>query len=427
MQKKISAVILIISLFLLCYPTAQMLTNRADQFITGKNALPDRFDAALPVQTEYPASQLGCIRSAATPSSLYARAYCLMDSDSGRILLEKEGDTQMPMASTTKIMTCILALESGRLREHVEVSSYAASMPDVQLNIRQGEKYLLKDLLYSLMLESHNDTAVAIAEHLGGTVEGFAEQMNAKARELGCTNTHFVTPNGLDNPEHYTTAVELCRIASYAIENKAFKKIINTKSYSFQEQTGKRNFTVHNHDSFLDRYSGAIGIKTGFTGNAGYCFCGAAKRNGRTQITAVLACGWPPNKTWKWADTGKLMDFGFDGFETTKIPTGKDTYTLPVKNGQAASVDVTREELPALSYPLTAADTITVRVELPESLDAPARAGDIAGYESYYVGEDCLCQVPFVVQSDSAEINSAFWRKKICGLFLGIADTSKQR
>lgn len=419
MQKKLSAVILIVSLCLLCKPTAQLLTSRADQFIAGKDAIPDGYNIMLPARTEYPASQLGCSSSAATPSSLYAKAYCVIDADSGRVLLQKEGNTQLPMASTTKIMTCILALESGRLSESVEVSSYAASMPDVQLNIRQGEKYLLKDLLYSLMLESHNDTAVAIAEHLGGTVEGFAKQMNEKAQELGCVDTHFVTPNGLDNPEHYTTAVELCKIASYAIENKEFLEIINTKSYSFQEQSGKRRFSVHNHDAFLDRYSGAIGVKTGFTGNAGYCFCGAARRNGQTLISAVLACGWPPNKTWKWADTTKLMDFGFKGFKTTEIPAGEEKYTLPVENGQLASVDVVREETPSLSYPLTAADTITVEVDLPDSLTAPVRAGDIAGYENYYVGEECLCSLPFTIQADSAEIDGAFWREKIIGLFLG--------
>lgn len=419
MQKKISAVILIVSLCMLCHPMARRLSQSAEQFIPAKQSIPAGQDDRLPSQTTYAASELGCVQSAATPSSLYAKAYCVMDAESGRVLLQKEGDRQMPMASTTKIMTCILALESDRLLETVEVSSYAASMPDVQLNIRQGEKYLLKDLLYSLMLESHNDTAVAIAEHLGGTVEGFARQMNEKAEELGCTDTHFVTPNGLDNPEHYTTAVELCKIAAYAVQNKEFLKIINTRSYSFQEQSGKRSFTVNNHDAFLSQYDGAIGVKTGFTGNAGYCFCGAAKRNGRTLISSVLACGWPPNKSFKWADTKKLMDFGFHGFEIKEIPANGDSYTLPVREGQIGSVTVTREETPQLSYPLTAADEITVREELPDCLQAPVRAGDIAGYESYYVGAECLCRIPLVIQEDSPKIDSAFWRKNIFGLFFG--------
>ena len=132
------------------------------------------------------------------PGDLYAQSAVLMDADTGRILFEKNGEQQMPMASTTKIMTLLVTLENADLEGEVLVSSYAASMPDVQLNIREGERYRLRDLCYSLMLESHNDTAVAIAEHVGGSVEGFASMMNQKARDLGCFHTYFITPNGLD-------------------------------------------------------------------------------------------------------------------------------------------------------------------------------------------------------------------------------------
>ena len=142
--------------------------------------------------------------------TLHARAWVLMDADSGRILAEKDADTAYPMASTTKILTCILALEQGNPDDWVGVSEKAASMPDVQLNMRAGERYHLSDLLYSLMLESHNDTAAAIAEHVAGSVEAFADLMNERAAEFGCQNTHFVTPNGLDRSdkkgEHQTTA-----------------------------------------------------------------------------------------------------------------------------------------------------------------------------------------------------------------------------
>ena len=131
-------------------------------------------------------------------SQLYARSAVLMDADSGRLLIEKDADHPMPMASTTKIMTCILTLESAQLDDLVTVSAYAAKMPEVKLHIMEGEHYKLKDLLYSLMLESHNDAAVAIAEHVGGSVEGFAQMMNEKAKAIGCMNTFFITPNGLD-------------------------------------------------------------------------------------------------------------------------------------------------------------------------------------------------------------------------------------
>jgi len=202
----------------------------------------------------------------------------LMDGENNRVLYEVNGYKELPMASTTKIMTCIIALEQGNLNDVVTVSSYAASMPDVQLNIRQGEQYYLKDLLYPLMLESHNDVAVAIAEHIGGSVEGFATMMNDKARALGCNNTNFVTPNGLDADGHYTTARDLAVIASYAIKNEDFIKITNTPSYQFKEINNKRSFNVTNKNKFLYMMDGAIGVKTGFTSKAGYCFVGALKR-----------------------------------------------------------------------------------------------------------------------------------------------------
>ena len=139
-------------------------------------------------------------------------------------------------------MTCIVALEQGDLKDVVNVSSNAARMPDVQLNINTGESYYLKDLLYSLMLESHNDVAVAIAEHIGGSVEGFATMMNDKARSLGCNNTNFVTPNGLDAEGHYTSARDLAVIAAYALGNKDFIAITNTASYQIKEVDNKRSF-----------------------------------------------------------------------------------------------------------------------------------------------------------------------------------------
>ena len=227
---------------------------------------------------------------------LNSLAALLMDAENNRVLYEVNGYQEMPMASTTKIMTCIIALENGNMEDVVTVSSYAAGMPDVQLNIRAGEQYYLKDLMYSLMLESHNDSAVAIAEHIGGTVEGFATMMNDKARALGCYDTNFITPNGLDAEGHYTTARDLAVISSYAIQNKEFIDITNTSSYQFKELKKGRSFIVSNKNKFLYMMDGAIGIKTGFTGKAGYCFVGALKKPDRTLISVVLGCGWPPRK-----------------------------------------------------------------------------------------------------------------------------------
>lgn len=350
----------------------------------------------------YSAAELGASgKTGAPPSSLYAKAYCLMDAESERVLFGKAADEPLPMASTTKIMTCILALEQGNLEDTVTFSSHAASMPDVQLNARSGESFRLKDLLYSLMLESHNDTAVAIAEHIGGSVEGFAALMNQKADELGLINTHYVTPNGLDDPEHYTTARELCSVAAYALQNKSFCDIIKTPSYSFSSLNKKRSFHVNNHDAFLTSYEGAIGIKTGFTGNAGYCFCGAASRNGVTLISSVLACGWPPHKSYKWSDTKKIMNYGFQNFSRVSLPDKPQLPTLDVTDGTTASLRLMRtakEELSSLL--LSSTDQLKICYDLPGEVKAPIRAGDIIGYEQYFLGENLIYQVPLTASQE---------------------------
>ncbi len=218
--------------------------------------------------------------------TLYARAAVLMDAESGRILYGKNEKEVMPMASTTKIMTCILALENGNPDDLAKVSNYASKMPKVKLNVREGENYRLGDLLYSLMLESHNDSAVVIAEHISGSVEGFAELMNQKARDIGCYNTYFITPNGLDSAKgdkvHSTTAEDLARIMSYCItkspRREEFLKITQTTNYSFTNKSinengdmvnGNRSFSCNNHNAFLSMMEGALSGKTGFTGNAG--------------------------------------------------------------------------------------------------------------------------------------------------------------
>ena len=168
------------------------------------------------------------------------------------------------------------------------------------------------------MLESSNDVAVAIAEGIGGSVENFCNMMTAKAKELGALHTSYKTPNGLDADGHYTTAYDLALITRYALENEKFMEIINTKSYTFQELTANRSISVSNKNAFLNIYNGANGVKTGFTGQAGYCFVGSANQNGMELIAVVLACSWPPNKTYRWADTKKLMDYGFGHYSYKK-------------------------------------------------------------------------------------------------------------
>ena len=204
---------------------------------------------------------------------LYAKSAVLMDGKSGRVLYGKNPDEVMAMASTTKIMTCIIALEYGNKDDIYTVSSYASSQPKVKLGAVTGEQYRMGDLLYSLMLESHNDAAVIIAEGVAGSVEAFTALMNQKAQELGCINTCFVTPNGLDAQGHHTTAAELARIMKYCLlespKKDEFLTITRTTSYTFSDLKKKRSISCQNHNALLSMMNGAVSGKTGFTGNAG--------------------------------------------------------------------------------------------------------------------------------------------------------------
>lgn len=372
-----------------------------------------------------------------TNLQLYAQSAILMDAGSGRILYEKNGHEIRPMASTTKIMTCILALEYGNLDDYVDVSSYAAGMPKVKLNIQQGEKYRLKDLLYSLMLESHNDSAVAIAEHIGGSIEGFAAMMNQKAGDIGCFDTFFITPNGLDatavtesgeTKSHSTTAADLARIMSYCImdspKKEEFLTITRTPSYQFsayKEKDGEiipngRSFNCNNHNAFLTMMDGALSGKTGFTGNAGYCYVGSLKRDDRTFVVALLACGWPNNRTYKWSDTKKLMEYGLDNFEYHSLEEVKiDESSLtpvPVTGGQtgrlgeSACVSVKiinrAEDENTEGVLLTKDEKFEVKRELKNQLEAPVNEGEQVGIVSYLLNGE-VYGVDYIVTTGSID------------------------
>ena len=276
-----------------------------------------------------------------TPSKLYSRYCALIDGDSNRVLFEQNGFTAAPMASTTKIMTCILAIELCPLTYECITSPYAASMPDVQLDLVAGEKATLKDLLYSLMLRSHNDTAVVIAENVAcycknidnasllnatkeysqSLVADFVKIMNTKARELNASSAHFVTPNGLDATDsegpHSINAIDLCKIMAYCIKNEHFLEITQTRSYSVK--TNKRTIPITNANTFLDMMSGVISGKTGFTGDAGYCYVCALKRADKTYICALLVCGWPNNRSYKWSDAKKILNHGINYYESIDL------------------------------------------------------------------------------------------------------------
>ena len=362
--------------------------------------------------------------AAKTPekNELYALSALLYDAKAGRVLYEKNGYEKMPMASTTKIMTLIVALEQGNLEDVVTVSKNAAVQPDVQLNMNTGEQYYLKDLVYSLMLESHNDTAVAIAEHIGGSVEGFAARMNAKARELGAAQTQFVTPNGLDADGHYTTAADLAKIAAYAIQNETFVAITNTQNHTFSELTTGRFFSVSNKNRFLFMMDGAIGVKTGFTGKAGYCFVGAVKREDRTLVSVVLGSGWPPNKSYKWSDTMLLMKHGLTDYINrpliTKLPLlpnaavadGKSEY-VPLCYG------IEENELLAEKILLKEEESVTTEFEWTKLLQAPVEAGECVGELHILIDGILYKKIPVQTAAGVAPVDYLFFLEKVLELF----------
>lgn len=361
--------------------------------------------------------------------TLYAQSAVLMDGESGRVLYEKNGYEHMPNASTTKIMTCILTLEEGNLEDEVKVSSYAASMPQVRLGMSADDTFRLKDLLYSLMLESHNDSAVAIAEHIGGTVEGFAEKMNQKARELGCEDTYFITPNGLDASDetgvHGTTAKDLAKIMSYCIQNKTFLEITQTSNYQFTNLAGTKHYNCNNHNAFLQMMEGALSGKTGFTGNAGYCYVGALRRDDRTFIVALLACGWPNNKTYKWSDTKTLMNYGLENYHCEDVYE-YDREFAPVKVEQAepkngslyqevtVPLEIKEEKIRVLKRVDEEVRTI---YEIPECVQAPVKTGQQLGKVTYYLGERQIAELPVYATESAKELRPSWYKEYLLKLF----------
>lgn len=350
---------------------------------------------------------------------LYAQAAVLMDADSGRVLYGKNEKDILPMASTTKIMTCILALEYGNVDEIVEASAYAASMPKVKLYVKQGERYRLGDLLYSLMLESHNDSAVVIAEAVGGSVEGFAAMMNQKARDIGCYDTYFITPNGLDavvndsGRVHSTTAADLAKIMAYCVTDsparEQFLEITRTIGYDFTDADGKRSFHCNNHNAFLNMMEEALSGKTGFTNNAGYCYVGAVESEGRIFTVALLACGWPNNRNYKWSDMKQLAAYGMERYQYRDIYEERQFQDIKVEEGidsgsgmpyedAYVSVKIDDREEKSIPYLLSEKDKVEVRTKVADVLTAPVSEHEEVGDVSYYLNGTLVKRYPVVTQ-----------------------------
>jgi len=332
------------------------------------------------------------VKATETPK-VEATAAILMDAETGRVLWGKNHHEPLSMASTTKIMTAILAIESGRENETVIVSNRAAAAPKVKMNLSPGEEIRLGDLMLALMLESSNDAAVAIAEHLAGTVEEFCAQMTQRAKDLGAMNTIFETPNGLDSGNHHSTAYDLAMITRFALIVPGFIELTNTANASFS--SNKRSYSINNRNRLLSEYEGANGVKTGFTGKAGHCFVGAAKRDDMQLISVVLASGWgEKGKTQKWTDTKAVLNYGFGNYNYDEVITA-DTQAgeMPVTRSRCESVNFIYTD--NIKIPLTPAEKedISVEIFIPESIQAPVEAGQLVGSARVYIGGEIYCEV----------------------------------
>ena len=333
--------------------------------------------------------------------NVYSRAAVVLDRNTKTILYEKNMNEKRAMASTTKIMTAIIALENGNLAEVIEVSRKAANTGGSRLGLGAGDKITLNDLLYGLLLSSGNDAAVAIAENIGGSVEEFAILMNEKTKELNLKNTNFVTPHGLDAPEHYTTAYELALLADYAMGNKKFSEIVNTRSYSVKINNYTKN--INNTNELLGYLEGVNGVKTGFTNDAGRCLVTSTNRNGFNIITVVLGAD---TKKIRTADSIRLIKYTYDTYEKINLKdiVEKEFLSYKMKNKIAVLKGIKEKLNYELNYNIYEYQPIRknnikdlkININTTKEVNAPIEYGTKVGEIKILLGEEEIMHMEIV-------------------------------
>ena len=315
--------------------------------------------------------------------AISARRAYVLDAVTGRVLYEKNANERSLIASTTKIMTALIVCEQCNVLDRMRIPKEAVGIEGSSMYLQEGEVLTLQELLYGLMLSSGNDAAVALAIYCGGTVEGFAELMNDKARNLGLKNTHFENPNGLDSPGHYSTARDLAVLAAYAMENPIFQKTVSAKSLMM----GQRYLT--NHNKLLWRVAGADGVKTGYTKAAGRILVSSALRDGRRLVAVTI------DDPDDWNDHEALLEDGFSRFSVKEIlKKGDKIETLEVVGGETGQVSVIAAE--SFSYALAREEKTCVMLPGPGFVYAPAVEGAPAGYAYVLVEGNAVGKVPVV-------------------------------
>lgn len=344
-----------------------------------------------------------CARASET-LTVAAKGAVLIDAASGHVLFGQNENAQYPMASTTKVMTTLLALEHASLDDRVTAGKNAAGVTGTSLYLSEGETLSMEHMLYGLMLRSGNDAAVAVAEHIAGSVPAFAEMMNERARAIGA-DAHFVNPHGLDADGHRISALGLARVMREAMKNPTFRTITGTKRKVIPWVGNEYSRVLENKNKLLTTYEGATGGKTGYTGKAGRCLVFSAARDGLELIGAVLNC-----PTWFDSATA-MLDYGFDHFRLeSAYNIGDVVRAVPVLNGMDEAVNALTDA--ALTAAVRIGAPVDVVITLPDQLEAPVHAGDVLGTAAIKSDGDVIAQCNLVAADnvDKLDIRQAFRR-----------------
>lgn len=342
---------------------------------------------------------------AVSPTSISAKSAILIEAGEGKILYQKSAHIRLPMASTTKIMTAVVAIEEYHdLKKEVKIDKRAVGIEGSSIYLYENEIMTMEDLLYALLLSSANDAAVAIAYEVGGSIEEFAEKMNSKAEAIGLKDTHFTNPSGLHDEKHYTTAYDLAALTAYALKNPTFKKIVSTKKKTVPMKNGEATRLLINHNKMLSIYDGAIGVKTGYTKKSGRCLVSAAERDGLVLVAVTL------NDPNDWKDHSDMLDFGFDSYECKNFGNAGDvSFFVPVIGGEESEIKVTNSN--SLSAVISKEHTeITCTVELPRFIFADIKEGEAVGNILYTCNGSIIAQSPLVAEKN---INTVKYKKNL--------------
>ena len=351
------------------------------------------------IQPLSPTYSLPLVQSADSPaeSAISAQSAIVIESSSGETLWSKNCDKPLPMASTTKIMTALVALERCDIQKIVKVSPLAVGVEGSSVYLYAGEELTMGNLLYAMLLESANDAAAAIAIEVGGSIEGFSALMNKKAAELGLQNTSFENPHGLDGENHYTTAKELAIITREAMQNESFRKIVSTYKTTIPLNGGEGTRVLINHNKLLKNYDGAIGVKTGFTKKSGRCLVSAAEIDGVEYICVTL------NAPSDWNDHTKLLDYASSLYESvTLCEMGEFSHSLPLVNCESESVTVSNKDALSLILPRERGE-IEYVIELPHFYYNSVRQGEELGSLVFYLDGEIIASTPMCAQYNVAQ------------------------